>query len=72
MEDFLAVQVLMKHCYMFTTNKAVDIIASGDHDHLGKLLLDVVSKYVQLNKDQVCGLITAAVLLDGPCWLAVQ
>jgi hypothetical protein len=57
---------------MFLTATILNYINSGEHPNIGKCLIQVLDRSDQLNDDQVCGAVAAAVALNGSCWAAAQ
>jgi hypothetical protein len=53
---------------MFLNDTAINFLAVGEHVVLSRLLLKVIEAFLELNQEQVCGMLLASILLNGPCW----
>jgi hypothetical protein len=71
-DEGLAIGNLMSYCHMFLETNILNYINKGEHINIGKCLAQVLDRCNQLNEDQVCGAVAAAVALNGPCWPAAQ
>jgi hypothetical protein len=71
-DESVAIDQLMSYCHMFLDANILKYINSGEHINIGKCLLQVLDRSDQLNENQVCGAVVAAVALTGPCWSAAQ
>jgi hypothetical protein len=49
--DTVAINQLMSYCHMFLDATILKYINSGEHNNIGKCLVQVLDKYHQLNED---------------------